>query len=160
MSWYQSVFFPLMLRLLWLMLHLRWVFCCCLEAKGQYLNIIFCTLQAFFLWIVDLWHRARLIQQCIFSLLFIYWFCLLWCFWLLWCFCFMMSVAYIVWANRTQNIGELVCHLHFYHYTHTPTFTVGVRQICLCFYKLLTVSELGLNYNCVVLVSQYEGCAI
>lgn len=60
-------------------------FFCCLEAKGQYcLKYYFLYVAAVFLWIVDLWHRARLIQQCIFFTD-IYLLVLFLCRFVLWC---------------------------------------------------------------------------
>lgn len=139
------------------MLHLQCFFCCCccLEAKGQYcLNTIFCTSQAFFFFKnLRSVTQSKIDSQCIF-LTDIYLLVLFLC------LCFMTSIACIVWANRTQKIEGSSLSSAFCHYTHTSTCTLGVLSICPCLYKLLTVSELGLNYNCIVLISQYEGCAI
>lgn len=112
-------FFPLMLRLLWLMLHLRWFFFVVLKLKDNIVwNIIFCTSQPFFM------NRRSVTQSKIDSTVyFFHWY--LFIGFVFMSFCFMMSIAYISWSNRTQKIEGSSLSLAFLLF-YKSTFTIGV----------------------------------
>lgn len=156
-SFFVLFFLPLMLRLLWLMLHSRWVlfcffvhfFCLCCRLRGAYwvwkcANFLFTLFSvsrsSYFINHRSVTQSKKMIQQCIFFTD-IYLLVILMLFLFFWFVFLFICIAFLWRANRTQSRG-VVCHWHFiivykiiYHTNasqvkiETTGFTVTVRFV-------------------------------